>query len=437
MRTTKDKSFDDLVEQFLGMRLPQQMAEAVSLPALPADTQDFIMRMLALMKRSGYSATGFTPALIRWLSVSIPGMLPSAWGGRIPPITLPDRHKKLDAYVTGRNIAPGNDPHIFVDMGCGFPPVTTADTARKLSDWQVFGVDRSFADYVLYDAEGHYACFDQKGVFQYFQAMMTHSGRALYADPAATRKQFCKLFKELLPLLQNSDVTKSETVEKQGNRLIHNHIRDFETDNLTLVKSDIEELRVRSAKVIRCMNVLIYFESEIRKKILLQAGEILDDDGIMIAGTNGLGVQSRYAVYQKGKDGIFPGEFAFSPDNLSHIIFMPFFTIHENDPESMLLADLSAAIRADQSFWPEFGRRMDELLQEQDICRRETDGFLHFPNEEISPAEYLGKNALIWRQLDEEGYPDKAVEALGRAGYDAWKNSVGDIAVRPPAGTLP
>lgn len=99
MRTTKDKSFDDLVEQFLGMRLPQQMAEAVSLPALPADTQDFIMRMLALMKRSGYPATGFTPALVRWLSVSIPGMLPSAWGGRIPPITLPDRHKKLDPRI--------------------------------------------------------------------------------------------------------------------------------------------------------------------------------------------------------------------------------------------------------------------------------------------------------------------------------------------------
>jgi hypothetical protein len=36
--------------------------------------------------------------------------------------------------------------------------------------------------------------------------------------------------------------------------------------------------------------------------------------------------------------------------------------------------------------------------------------------------------------MDEEGYLDGAADALGRAGYEAWKNPVGDIAVRPPAG---
>ncbi len=56
MKTTKDKSFDTLVEQFLGMRLPEQMAEAASLSDLPPDAQSFIMRMLALMKRAGLYA---------------------------------------------------------------------------------------------------------------------------------------------------------------------------------------------------------------------------------------------------------------------------------------------------------------------------------------------------------------------------------------------
>ena len=50
-----------------------------------------------------------------------------------------------------------------MDVGCGFPPVTAVDTARSLHDWQVYGVDRSFADYVLYDADGYYACFDKNG----------------------------------------------------------------------------------------------------------------------------------------------------------------------------------------------------------------------------------------------------------------------------------
>ena len=433
MLTTQDRSFDGLVEQFLGIRLPRQMAEAIFLSELPPDTQDFIMRMLSLMKRAGYSATGFNPALMRWLSTTIPSTLPSAWGGRIPPLTLPGRHRKLDAYVAEQSWVPGSDPHVFVDLGCGFPPVTTADTAGKLADWHIYGVDRSFADFVLYDSDRHYACFDQKGEFQYFQAFMSPSGRALYADPDATRKRFNNFFNDLSPLLQDSDDTTSETVEKDGNKLIRNQIRDFETDNLTFVKSDIAELNLPPAKVIRCMNLLIYFKPEIRKKMARQVGELLDDDGILIAGTNGLGIQSRYTVYQKSKNGLFPQEFAFSPDNLGHIVFMPFFSIHDNDPEAMLLADLTGALRSDRQFWADFSNRMDELLRHHDICERGSDGFLHFFQEEMPPTEWFEKNAKLWRQIETEGYHESAVSVLEKAGFESWVNPVGDIAIRPPA----
>ncbi len=432
MQTKTDNTFDDLVEQFLGTRLPQQMAGAVSLPGLPPEAWDFTMRMLALMKRAGYSATGFSPHLIQWLSATVPSILPGAWGGRIPPLTLPGRHKKFDDYVASQNWAPTAEPPIFVDVGCGFPPVTSADTARKFKDWHIFGVDRFFDDYVLYDSDGHYACFDQKGVFQYFQALMNLSGRALYADPDATRNRFNKLFEDLFPLMKDLNGTTSETVEKDGSRLIHHHIRDFETDNLTFIESDITELGLPSAKVIRCMNVFIYFKPEIRKEMLVRAGKLLDDDGILIVGTNGLGIQSRYAVYRKDNNGLLPDEFAFGLENLGPIVFMPFFTIHENDPEATLLADLAGAIRADRSFWLDFSNRTDELLQHQGICRRGTDGFLHFSEKEMSPREYLEKNALLWGQMDEEGYLDGTVDTLGRAGYEAWKNPVGDIALLPP-----
>jgi len=431
MESMETRSFNSLVEQFLGIRLPQQMAAPISFPSLAPDTQDFIMRMLALMKRAGYSATGFSPVLIRWLSATIPSILPSAWGGRIPPLTLPDRHKKLDGYVTSQNWITGKNPSIFVDMGCGFPPVTSADTARNLPDWKIYGVDCSFAEYVLYDIDGHYACFDQKGVFQYFQALMNVSGRSLYADPDATRKQFIRLFEDLFPLLEDSNGITSETAQMDGNRLIKNHIRDFETDNLTFIQSDIKELELPPAKVIRCMNVLIYFKPEIRKKMLLQAGELLDDDGILIAGTNGLGIQSRYAVYQKGTEGIFSSEFAFSLDNLGHIVFMPWFTIHEDDPEAMLLAQLTGAVRSDRHFWTDFSNRIDELMQHHGACERESDGFLHFPDEEMSPREYFKIHATLWRQLEEEGYLGDVVDILKRIGYDAWVNSVGDVAIRP------
>ena len=40
---------------------------------------------------------------------------------------------------------------------------------------------------------------------------------------------------------------------------------------------------------------------------------------------------------------------------------------------------------------------------------------------------------MIWQQLEKDGFLDGAVDVLARAGYDAWKNPVGDIAVRPSA----
>ena len=429
-------AFNDLAEEYLDARLPPHLAESVDFNNLPLDTRAFILRMLVLMKQAGYGVIQFNPALMHWLSTTIPGMLPSAWGGRIPPITLPGRHQKLDAYVAGEFSPPFAKPPVYLDIGCGFPPVTAADTARVFPDWHIFGVDRSFADFVLYDKDGHYACFDQAGNFEYFQAFLDPS-RAMYADPKATRRRFETMYADLLPLLPESDGSNSERVEQDGNRLIGHPIRDYETDNLALIKKDFMQLDLPPATVIRCMNVLIYFDSPTRAKMLSRAGNLLNDGGIVIVGTNGYGIQTRYAVYRNKVNELFPSEFAFGLDNLGHIVFMPWFTIHANDPEAMLLAGVAGAIRRDRHFWPSFSERLDELLQAQGICFRGPDGFLHPLVEELPPLEYLQKNAEIWQQMETEGYTDRTVEALERAGHKAWKNQVGDIAVTPPPGTLP
>ena len=85
MGSMKEKSFDELVEYFLGVSLPQYLAGSITLSNLPGDAQDYIMRMLVLMKRARVSTYNFNLVLIRWLSFTIPNMLPRAWGGRIPP----------------------------------------------------------------------------------------------------------------------------------------------------------------------------------------------------------------------------------------------------------------------------------------------------------------------------------------------------------------
>ena len=115
----KEESFDVLVEQVLGASLPAHLEATFSFPQLKPYAQDFIRRMLALMKRSGYSAAEFNPVLLHWASVIVPSILPGVWGGQIPPITLPGRHKKLDANVAAQNHPNGKEPNVFVDLGCG------------------------------------------------------------------------------------------------------------------------------------------------------------------------------------------------------------------------------------------------------------------------------------------------------------------------------
>ena len=429
----EEESFDVLVEQVLGTSLPEHLEATFSFPKLKPYAQDFIRRMLALMKRSGYSVSEFNPVLLHWASVIIPRVLPGVWGGQIPPITLPGRHKKLDAYVAAQNIPTGKEPNLFLDLGCGFPPLTAVDTAREFPNWQVIGVDHSFTEYVLYDSHGNYACIDQAETMQYFQSGPSEKGLAIFGNPNAASEHFGDLFAELVCLLpKDSDGKISETAEKDGNKLIRHYLRDFETTNLAFVKADLGELDFPPAQVIRGMNVFVYFDPETRKQMLMQAGKLLADDGILIVGTNGIASESRITVYRKGADGLYPDEFVFSLDNLGPFSLMPWFSIHEDDPDATMLSDLSRTLRADPLFWPDFSRRLDELLQEFELCERGQDGFLHFPSGFTLSAEFFGKSNQLWQQMGKGDFATGATKALERAGYHARENEVGDIAVRPP-----
>ena len=430
------RSFNSLVEQSLGRRLPDALAERVSMDEMSPESRGVTRRLLTLMQRAACPATEFTPHMIWLLSTVTPGMLPPAWGGRIPPVTAPGRHRKLDTLVSRRNGSGRGKRPVFVDLGCGFPPLTTVDTARHLPDWSVFGVDRSFAPYVLYDAADNYACFGADGSFQYFQPQM----KPLHENPAESRARFESLFKQLSPALNTDNDGASLTVEKNGNRLVRNHIRDFEDRHLRFIEADIEVLQVPPARSIRCMNVLLYFEKSLRDRLRSLVGSLLDYGGELICGFNHpAGIYARYAIYKRETHGASPVEFAFSPDNLRPLGIGPFLTIQEEDEEAELLADLTGAIRADPTFWPGFHRFVDTQRSQLGICRRGKDGYNQFPPEAQSalPPETMRKTAELWRWVEAAGYVDGAVAALSRAGYKVWKNPVGDIAVLPPEGSLP
>jgi hypothetical protein len=226
------------------------------------------------------------------------------------------------------------------------------------------------------------------------------------------------------------------TVESNGNRLVHHLVRSFETDDLRFVESEIESLDLPAADVIRCMNVLVYFSAGVRKTLLRRAGRNLAEGGIIIAGTNGMNIDGRYTIYRCEGETLSAEEFAFGMENLRTFGVMPWFTIHDEDPEALFLAGLMGAIRSNRAFWPDFTARVDELLEVQGVCSRQANGFLYFASADMPPGELMGRHAEVWRRMKAEGYPAGAVEALSRAEFTAWENPVGDIAVRPPDGTL-
>jgi len=314
------------------------------------------------------------------------------------------------------------------------------DTAAALPDWRVFGVDRSFFDYVVHEGDGNYACFNDQGAFQYFQPRMDLAGIRMYQNPEEVRLRFERIFADLHPLLsglpdqtsdQNSDQA-SETVKKNGHTLIHHPIRNYESPNLTFIESEMADARVPPAHVIRCMNTLIYFEPETRQRTLVRFGALLADGGILIAGANLMnGACCRYAVFKRNNQSMESTEFALGLDNLRSIGVMPWYTLYDDDPEAMLVADVIRQVRADRPFRRVFTERLDVLMVRYGLFQRNGNGFLYALKNDAPATDFAQRVSELWRQLEAEGFADGAVEALNRAGYAAWKNPVGDIAIRP------
>ncbi|MFQ5704526.1 MAG: hypothetical protein ACE5HT_10950 [Gemmatimonadales bacterium] len=100
--------------------------------------------MFRNMKRARIEAHDFSQFLAWAVGSVVSKFLPGAWGGAIPPVTQPGRHATIDEYMAQsqwRSLEPGST---LLDIGCGFPPVTTADTARRFPEVDVVGADPSF-----------------------------------------------------------------------------------------------------------------------------------------------------------------------------------------------------------------------------------------------------------------------------------------------------
>ena len=62
---------------------------------------------------------------------------------------------------------------------------------------------------------------------------------------------------------------------------------------------------------------------------------------------------------------------------------------------------------------------------------RQEDGFLAAPPDQLPISEWQPVYLAMQNKLQQEGLVDRAVSVLKRAGYHAWINPVGHVAVDP------
>jgi hypothetical protein len=427
-------SIEDLFDRTFGSRpSAQHLAVIKQAENERPEVKEFLERTFRLMAISRVMPADMTPALAWILGVMIPRLLPGAWGNVVPPITYEDRHKVINAYLGANPWGQFPEDTVLLEMGCGFPPQTALDAARAFPHWQVIGADLRFDPYVLYDADGNYACMDSDGRLRYFHpgSVNRASAASLYEDTSSTFQRFCEMFTALRAKLPVSDHDACVSVEHEGARLVQHPIKTYERPNLKLIQAGLGA-EMPQADIIRVFNVLFYFDAAFRSRAEEWALRTLRPGGLFLCGADGtLTFEARYSVYRSEHGRLVPREFAFSLDNLRPPSVIPWFCLHSDEKETWALARLIGVLRSDERYRVDYDSRVDELLAEHRICVRQADGFLGAPSDPVAPHEWLPAFISMQKKLEAEGFVDRAVSVLQRVGYNAWINPVGHVAVDP------
>ena len=424
---------DHLSETYFDGRLSPEVRGLMAPLADERDeVQEFIERMCRTMRRQEIGAEDLSETLAWAIAYFLPKILPGAWGGSVPPITSEGRHRTIDDYLEcnpWRALGPGDR---FLDLGCGFPPVTALETARRFPDVLVTAADPSFARYLVRHENGDYACFGPHTELLYFQpgANAVERWEGLYLDPEDTRSRFRGPL--LAALEERGGVSTGRARwEHGGFTVVEDPILDFSAENLTFAQEGIGAEGLGNYEAVRCLNVLCYFDRAFRDRTLEWMADVLVEGGILVTGVNWAGSRhSRLTVLRREGGSMAAREFTFSVENVRPLEMAAWFALDDDDYELAALAELIGVIRSSGEFRRSFDNRMDELLAATGFTSRRANGYLGFLDQTAS-SDPLQASATVGRQLEEEGFAEGAAEILRTGGYDAWVNCVGHVAVDP------
>jgi hypothetical protein len=427
-------SIEELCSRYLGgLPSPPVLALMKKVENERSEVRAFVERMFRLMNLYHFDPKDIPPTLASMLAGALPGILPGAWGGMVPPVTFEERHQAINKYLCRNSWANLGAGSVLLEMGCGFPPQTAIDAANFLPDWQIVGADPCFDQYVLYDPEGNYACLDINGRIRYFQGARPDPAAflALIRDREVTLRRFASLFESLVSKLPKGVEERAVTVEHAGSRLVQNPLKLYERANLKLMQAGIGS-ELPPAHVVRCFNVLPYFDSEFRRNAEDWALRTLHPGGLFVCGADGLKtMDARYSVYRSEGGRLVAKELAFTLDHVRPITLPPWFSMHDGERETWSVARLVGTLRSDEDFRRVYDQRLDALLGEKRMLQRQADGCFTTPPDPLPFADWPDARLEINARLDAEGFVDRAVSALQKAGFHSWRNPVGHIAVDP------
>lgn len=427
-------AIEPLCDHYLGGRPDPAILQILRpLAQERSEVRDFTRRAVRLMGIAQLGTRNFSPFAAVGIGM-VKGILPGAWGGKIPPITAPGRHKTLDDYISSNRWGTFGRGTVMIETGCGFPPVTALDTSHRFPDWQIIGADPAFDPYLLYDRDQSYACIDHSGQIRYFQVLPGANIKTM-EDFLRIREQTPDLFARLLPKLP-PDNGEMCIAAADGARLIRWPLRQWESANLKMIQAGIGSSELPTADVIRCLNVLMYYDTNFHREFETWAASQLRGGGIAIAGGNSPnGAETYYRVYRKEDGTLVEKEFAISVDLIRPYGLMPWFGMHDDNATSLRLARLIRCVRSDSGFCAAFDERMDQLLETNGLLTRNAEGCLAFVPQPL-PFEKVSQLLMtLAESLDRDGFTLRAADALRRQGIQAWRNDVGHLAVDPA--TLP
>lgn len=399
-----------------------------------AEADQFVDGVLQLMAEARFNPKDCTSSLAWVMGVMMPSFLPSSWGGIIPAFTEADRHQLIDRYLKKNNWLSLERGMSILEMGCGYPPATAIDAAQFFSDCSVIGADPNVPDILVYDQDGNYASMKKSGDVIYFHPSAAHPGAVLgmYRNPKAVQAHFNSLLSEVrdkFSLYEGiHDFTK---VDSNGATFIFNPIKGDYVENLTLMKGGIGD-DFGTFDVVRCFNVLYYFDGDFRKRAESWALKSLVDGGIFLCGGDSARtIEAQYCVFQRRKNILVPSEFSISVGNIRPLSISPWFSMHASDKESSASAYIVGILRNDSEFRIFHDNLLDLILCESRLWIRNAEGYLVAPDDQLPISEWEGTREQAIKRLCENDVAERAVHLLNRLGFRAWVNSVGHISVDP------